>query len=145
MVNRPGNFGNSLLPLNKKNNLRSAKNTALLKITYEYIKNDQLILMDKDSSTLDRNWDYLTAEVKIANFYQNFDEARVLINNNVTFHSEMNDAFKILKAETVTDNSQEKTYLTIEFNGMAYGWYDPKGEYQEVYEVIDGVFSGMIE
>ena len=93
----------------------------------------------------ERNWDYKFFENEVNNFYNNFDEARVVINNNVIFHLHNNDNFNIENIEKVVANGLEKSLVKIKFSGLAYGWYDPNGEYQEVYKITDGTYKGIIE
>lgn len=104
-----------------------------------------LVLMDEDISYWERKWDYMETGVEASNFYEGFDEARVLINNNVTFHEQNNSTFNIVEVMPVLVDGEEKSYVTIEFEGTAFGWYDPNGEHQEVYSITNGIFRGVIE
>ena len=104
-----------------------------------------MILEDEDLHPWERNWDYSSFEIEATNFYQGFYETRVLINGNVIFYQQGNDNFNIVRIEKAIINGEEKSYVTINFNGKAFGWYDPSGEFQEVYEIINGIFKGVIE
>ncbi len=104
-----------------------------------------LILENEDQNFWERNWDYVSIEEEAINFYQGFDESRIMINNNVIFHQQVNDNFNIISVESVEVDGQEKSLLTLSFSGEAFGYYDPKGEYQEVYKILNGVFKGVIE
>lgn len=91
-------------------------------------------------------WDYLSYDTEVSDFYKGFREARILVNSNVIFiDSPQNDKFEIVRAEEVFIDGKFKTYLEIEFEGEAYGWYDPLGMYQEVYRITNGVFKGFLE
>lgn len=113
-------------------------------VKYETDDND-LILQDEHLNYWERSWDYSTTEAERKNFFQEFDEARVMINANVIFHHESNENFRVESVEPAQVDGEEKSYITIKFNGDAYGWYDPSGAYQEVYKLTDGVFKGIIE
>jgi len=113
-------------------------------IKYETDENT-LILMDENLNYRERNWDYVSTEVEESNFFQEFDEARVMINANVIFHHETNENFKIESIEPTAIDGKEKSYITINFHGVAYGYYDPTGEYAEVYKLTNGIFKGVIE
>jgi hypothetical protein len=104
-----------------------------------------LILEDEDFIYWERNWDYAATETERTNFFQEFDEARVLINSNGIFHNGANYSFIVESVKPTIINGEEKSYITIKFHGDAYGWYDPTGEYQEVYKLTNGVFKGVIE
>ena len=104
-----------------------------------------LILDDEGASSWGRNWNYSSTELEAEHFYQGFDEARVLINGNVIFHDSMNDHFDVAKVEPAIVDGEEKSYVTISFDGEAFGFYDPLGEYQAVYNISNGEFRGIIE
>ncbi len=91
-------------------------------------------------------WDYRSSEVEAERFYRGFDEARILINqNNVMFVEPGHADFRISKVEPTTVDGRTVSELTIEFEGRAYGWYDPQGERQEIYEIAGGSFQGFLE
>lgn len=113
-------------------------------IKYEQNK-ELLVLEDENLNSWERSWDYKSFEDDLTSFYKGFDEARVMINNNVIFHNQTNDSFIIERVEKATVDGLEKSYVTIKFNGTAFGWYDPNGEYQEVYKLTDGTFKGVLE
>lgn len=113
-------------------------------IKYENNK-ENLVLADEELYYGERDWDYLSTETEITNFYKGFDEARILINSNVIFHKSPNENFQIVSVEEGVENGETKSFVTIQFEGTAFGFYDPNGEYQEVFKFTDGVFKGVIE
>jgi len=111
----------------------------------KYEKDASELMLEPDSSDqLNEKWDYISTEVEASNFYKGFDEARVLINSNVIYHTQVNDGFEV-DVEKVTVEGEEKSYVTINFDGTAYGFYDPEGESQEVFAFKNGFFRGVIE
>ncbi|MFN3404871.1 MAG: hypothetical protein ACK40G_12300 [Cytophagaceae bacterium] len=103
----------------------------------------QLILLDHDSLSYNRRWNYITTDLETERFYKGFDEARVLVNNNVIFHNSPNENFKI-ETEKVIVNNKQQSYVTIYFQGTAYGFYDPFGEFQEVFHFSGGTYKGIL-
>ncbi|MEL6250676.1 MAG: hypothetical protein AAFR87_01590 [Bacteroidota bacterium] len=106
---------------------------------------DLLILEDAGNSAWDRNWDYKSKEDEANYFYGDFDQAQVMIGNNVSFHKGPNPSFQITEVRKATVNGVEKNHIHLKFEGLAFGWYDPDGRYQEVYKFIDGSFEGVLE
>ena len=106
---------------------------------------DLLILEDEDKRYWERNWKYKSLEDEAAYFYGDFDQAQVMIENNVSFHEGPNDNFKITQIEEAIVDGEKKNLIHLSFQGLAFGWYDPDGKYQEVYKFLDGKFSGVIE
>lgn len=91
-------------------------------------------------------WDYINFSDEVENFYYDFKEARILLNNNVIFQIGSSDnLFKVVNAREVLIEGEKKTYLEVNFEGTAYGWYDPSGIAQEVFKISKGVFKGVIE
>ncbi|WP_242926599.1 hypothetical protein [Pontibacter vulgaris] len=125
------------------------ENGDTLQLGLHFYKNETnpglLILQDQDSLHWNRRWKYTSAKLEADNFYSDFDGARVLVNNtNVIFNDVINDNFRI-NVEKALVNNHEQNVLTINFAGTAYGWYDPTGEYWEVYKIKNGKFSGVVE
>ena len=108
-------------------------------------KEELLILMDENLNYWLRNWDYTSFETKRTNFYYEFDYVFVEINYNVITHGRGDNTFRIIRVERANVNGVDKPYVTIKFEGEAFGWYDPTGEHSEVYKITNGVFKGVIE
>ncbi|MEM6800597.1 MAG: hypothetical protein AAF696_04285 [Bacteroidota bacterium] len=106
---------------------------------------DLLILEDEDKRYWERNWAYKSLEDEAAFFYADFDNAQVTIENNVSFHEGPNENFRVTKIEEAIVNGENKNLVHLSFQGLAFGWYDPDGRFQEVYKFLDGKFSGVIE
>ncbi|MEM8887075.1 MAG: hypothetical protein AAGD28_03740 [Bacteroidota bacterium] len=106
---------------------------------------DLLILDDSNNAAWNRNWEYKSLEDEANFFYGDFDEARVTIGNNVSFHQEANPSFQITDVKRATVDGVERNYIQLSFEGLAFGWYDPNGQYQEVFKFIDARFEGVIE
>lgn len=106
---------------------------------------DLLILEDTNNSRWDRNWEYKSREDEANFFYGDFDEVRVMIENNVIFHEEANPAFQVTGVNRATVDGVERNHIQLEFEGLAFGWYDPDGQYQAVYKFIDARFEGVLE
>ncbi|MFY0627911.1 MAG: hypothetical protein JXR07_16550 [Reichenbachiella sp.] len=125
------------------------ENGETIEFGFWFMKNEtsenDLTLRGEDLDNEDRSWDYVSTDAELKRFYQDFDEARLLVNYNVMFHNESNENFEVISIEQATVNGEHKSFVTIEFSGIAFGWYDPTGEFQEVYEITDGVFKGIIE
>lgn len=113
-----------------------------------FLKYDNRNLVNLYADTLiytGKDWDYIDFDNEVNNFYKNFNEARVLINNNVFFHHEISPDFKILSIDEIFIEGKNKSLIEISFEGTAYGWYDPHGEYKEFYKIKNGFFKGIIE
>lgn len=106
---------------------------------------DDLILEDEDLYPGKRNWDYISTEDERKNFYQDFDEARVILNYNYIFNKEINSNFEVISVQPAIIDGKEKSFVTINFEGEAYGLYDPTGEFQGIYQITNGIFRGVIE
>ncbi|MDW3651543.1 MAG: hypothetical protein R8P61_30970 [Bacteroidia bacterium] len=106
---------------------------------------DLLILDDPNNAAWDRNWEYKSMEDEANFFFGDFDEARVTIGNNVSFHQGANPAFQITDIKTAMVDGVERNHIQLTFEGLAFGWYDPDGQYQEVYKFIEGSFEGVVE
>lgn len=111
----------------------------------KYEKSEYLNLENDSPGFWERNWDYKDFEIESQNFYNNFDEARVLVNNNVISHQDTNADFKIEKVEELVIQGVKKSYIEVSFSGTAHGWFDPSGEFQEVYKITNGHLKGVLE
>lgn len=113
----------------------------------KYEPNQEPLILE-DENTLrfwgERDWDYLSTEIEKDNFYREFDEARITVNNTVIFHGQINDDFDVVKVDPVVVNGEEKSYITLNFSGKAYGWYDPLRQ-NSYYKISNGVFKGILE
>jgi len=113
------------------------------------INKEDLILKETNPSDLSslrgKKWDYKDTQSEIENFYKAC-ALNILINNNVfstTFlNTEHINSFKFTKAIV---NGEEKTYAEFNFEGTAFGWFDPEGEFGAVYKITDGSFKGILE
>lgn len=104
-----------------------------------------LVLEDENETGFTgENWDYLSSEIEAENFYKNCSDIRITIDNNVIF-TESNSDNDIVEVETAMVDGIEKSYITVDFTGSAFGWYDPDGTFQEVYTFTNGMFKGVIE
>lgn len=115
------------------------------------VKQDLLLLEEFASSTENsRIWNYKSTYEEITDFYMGLDIEVVTFNLNhvLTKDSEeflnSNNNFEF-EGEFAKVQGEEKTYVTIYFDGKAVGWYDSFGEHQEVYKITNGVFKGVIE
>lgn len=109
--------------------------------------NADLVSLEGEASEdiWNRNWDYKEFETEARNFYQGFKEARVLVNNNVIWHNASGDEFRFEKIEKIMTGGKFRSYVRLRFSGRAHGWYDPSGEFQEVYLISDGILTGVLE
>lgn len=90
-------------------------------------------------------WLYTSIVHELQDFYQDYDEVRVTINNNVIFNDINSPLCQITHVERCLVDGIERNYITIEFEGTAFGWYDPTGIHQEVFQLSNGRFEGVIE
>lgn len=94
----------------------------------------------------DHEWHYLNIEDEINYFYKDADLIQIVIQNNVLWLSEDNEnLWELLAAEKVLINDEEAVRVAFEFEGIAFGFYDPMGEFQEVFSFKEGRFEGVIE
>ncbi|MFA5328936.1 MAG: hypothetical protein WC384_14180 [Prolixibacteraceae bacterium] len=92
-----------------------------------------------------REWDYKRFEDEESLFYKNFDEARIDFGSNGLYFLKQNENFKIVNVQKAFETGLEKSYIEINFSGIAYGWYDPRGEFAPVYTITNGHFKGILE
>ena len=92
----------------------------------------------------DKSWSYKNAEFEKERFFHDFDEARILIGDNVIFYLTENDAFVISDIQKVADK-EPKNHISVNFKGRATGFYDPQGIYSPVYTIDEGRFRGILE
>jgi hypothetical protein len=112
----------------------------------EFIKDDpnsDLLILDGTGNS-GFNWDYLSSQTEVIDFYQNSDVSVHIGEYNVIWLGNTNES-NIVTVETILENGIEKSHITINFNGSARGYYDPNGEYMPVYNITNGVFRGVIE
>lgn len=126
------------------------ENGKILELNFSYSKNEVdenlLLLEDEDLLYGRKNWDYKSFEIETSNFYKSFDSFSVGISNNgqyISYGQESLD-FSFVNSEKVLLNGLEKSYITIEFQGDAYGLHDPDGT-SGVYKITNGTFKGVIE
>ena len=122
------------------------ENDDTLDLGFWFIKyEDAAFLTLKEDSVSGKTWSYNDIEVERENFYKNFRESRVMINNNVIFHTEPNDYFQLIDVRKISVGGEKKTYIDLTYSGTLFGWYDPSGEYQEVYTLANGHLTGVVE
>lgn len=129
------------------------KNGEKVDFGFYFVKNDDHnkdeVILDETNSTnsslgLSGNtWEFKDYELKLKNFYE-VCEMRIIIDNKVVFTNFNSENVKLLKLEKAIVNGEEKTYAEFNFEGVAFGFYDPKGEF-EGYQMTNGVFKGVIE
>ncbi len=98
----------------------------------------------EDDLAYHKTWSYVNPADEKAHFYEGFREARVEINSNVIYHSSTNEHFT-LDLKTTEDQGIEKNFVSIKFDGTAFGGYDPEGKYQEVFKIEKGRFEGFMD
>lgn len=115
-------------------------------LTKDGLTRDQLVLEDGENIYGERAWEFKTFEDKANHFYKTLDGATTFVTPyNVIFHSKSRHDFVVTNVERVIVNGEEKSVITIRFNGNAFGWYDPTGEYSTWYKISGGHFRGIIE
>jgi hypothetical protein len=117
-----------------------------LDLGFWFIRYEESYLVNLVNDTLTgKYWRYKDIDIASGNFFHGFKEARVLVNNNVIFYENTNEEFRILKVKDILIGGEQKSYIELYFQGNAYGWYDPSGEYQEVYSITNGNLSGVVD
>jgi len=91
-----------------------------------------------------REWDYKRFEDESL-FYKNFDQALIEFGGNVLYFPKQNENFKTVNVQKAFESGLEKSYIEINFSGIAYGYYDPSGQFAPVYTITNGHFKGIIE
>ncbi len=124
------------------------ENGDTIKIEFRFQKRelkDLLYLKDNGLPVYFKGWDYKNFEDEKSLFYNNFDEAIVNFGSNGLYFLKQNENFKIVNVQKAFETGVEKSYIEINFSGIAYGWYDPSGEFAPVYTITNGHFKGIIE
>jgi len=113
------------------------------------LNKDEVVLGNPNSeNTLGlwgNQWQYKNFAVGVENFYRENKDIRITINNTVIFTSFGSDNIQFTNLAKATVNGEEKTYAEFEFEGTAYGWYDPNGEFSEYFKITNGSFKGIID
>lgn len=117
-------------------------------LTFKKFKVDKELLSLEPDSTIfyhdGVNWDYISSEKEAEDFYRN-GTVNIFVNGNGIFTHPGNEYLNVLNIEPVIQNGVEKSYLTIDFHGVAKQFYDPHGTTNPVYELTNGRFQGVIE
>ena len=120
--------------------------TIEMKIILRKIESKELlVLKDTTLPGTGITWDYKNFEDKKSLFYEDFDEAVIDLGANGLDFSKPNENFKTVNVLKASEQGIEKSYVEINFAGIAYGWYDPSGEHMPVYTLKDGEFRGILE
>lgn len=101
-----------------------------------------LNLDDKDLNHWERNWNYISAEAEISNFWNKADKKMGIVINQS--HLLWPSKIELVKTQKVLVNGIEKTYVEFGFSGEAYGVYDGYKEGMG-YLITQGFFRGVIE
>lgn len=105
----------------------------------EETNRDLLILEDENLDWKERNWDYKEFEDEVFSFYENYNEARILLDEKemLLYRSQRN--FEILKVKKALVDSKEKTYLYAYFSAIKITSNSVN------YRIENGGFRGVIE
>jgi len=126
--------------------------TGMLKLSFykrEGLNKDDLILQEQDDEESifgekGYNWHYKDFDVGLENFYDNDSNFRIEINGYDIFTSLNTDKIQTLNLKKAIVNGEEKIYADFNFEGDAFGAFDPYKEY-EGYIVTNGSFKGIID
>ncbi|WP_235292322.1 hypothetical protein [Portibacter lacus] len=88
--------------------------------------NKDLLIVEDWSVTADKSWEFVSFEDEKTNFFENYDEARILIGYNVIFYKSANEDFNVIEVDSKIENGVKTSYAKIEFQGSARGFYDPE-------------------
>jgi len=112
------------------------------------INKEEVILEETNSSHLSglrgKKWNYIDTQVEIDNFYKTC-ALNILIDNNVIFSNFNSENVQLIKLEKAIVEGEEKTYAEFNFEGTAFGWFDPDGKFSPVYHITNGSFKGILE
>jgi hypothetical protein len=126
-------------------------NGEIIKFSLEFSKHSELtdtptinLLTLDGTGNSGLGWDYISSQTEAVDFYQNSNLSVHIGEYNVIWLGNTNES-NLVTVETVLVNGVEKSRVTVNFNGSARGYYDPNGEYMEVYNLTNGVFRGVVE
>lgn len=108
------------------------------------VNKELLILEDENLNHWKRNWDYKSFESEANNLYQELEIFQIQIDGRYLTVNSANANFNFVSSERAIVNGEEKTYITLNFEGDAFGAYDPDGQWG-VYKIKSGTFKGVIE
>lgn len=113
---------------------------------------DKLILTDSvqvencSGCSLSGKWCYRSIIDERDDFYLDYGTAFIDIKRSFTTgHKSNNGRFEVSNVERCLVDGIERNYISIEFEGSAFGVYDPYGEHLEVYHLSNGRFEGVID
>jgi hypothetical protein len=112
------------------------------------LESEKLLKLNDEITQIDhwqiyKEWDYISYDKKITNFYNNQIDRRLIINgSNVMFGKEA--SFDIVNTSEVRINGESKTRVRIKFQGELYPFYSSYTPADAQYRV-EGEFNGIIE
>ncbi len=91
-----------------------------------------------------RIWSFASVKKSIDHFYGSPDQIEVTIGNNVVFFDteSANLDFSAFEGEGDTGLL---AVLRLAFDANAYGWFDPQGEWSEVYEFKNATIQLLVQ
>lgn len=120
-----------------------------IEIWFHKLESAQLLKLDENATTFDqwkthKEWDYLSYDDEVNNFYSNsaFDRRLIINKSNVMFGEDA--TFNVVETAEVNVNGESKTRVTIKFKGDLYPYYSSRTP-EDVQYRVEGEFSGIIE
>lgn len=111
--------------------------------------NKEEIILEEPTSDLDlsgNKWQFKDFDFGLKNFYDTEClDFRIFINNTVIFTDFKSKNAELVALEKAIVNGEEKTYAEFNFEGTAFGWYDPQGVFMNFFKISNGSFKGIID
>ena len=108
------------------------------------VSKELLILDDENLNPWGKNWDYKSFESETNDLYQKLETFQIIIDGRYIGMHSASANFSFVSSEKAQINGVDKSFVTIRFEGDAFGVYDPDGLYG-VYKITNGIFKGVIE